>query len=147
MKKALILSTLIVTFLFIQLSTVYSQTTAEVDTDVEVVPKTTQKRFVKPTMSDASFIGGKTALDAYILKNLVYPDLARAYSIEGRVIARVKLDSAGKVKSVKIIQPLGFGCDEEVKRLLSKADQWIPARQGIYKVPSSLLVNIDFKLQ
>jgi TonB family protein len=147
MKKALLLSTLIVTFLFIQLSTVYSQTTVKVDTDVKAVPKTTQKRFVKPTMSVASFIGGKTALDTYILKNLVYPDLARAYSIEGRVVARVKLDSAGKVKSVGIIQPLGFGCDEEVKRLLSKADQWIPARQGIYKVPSSLLVNIDFKLQ
>ena len=61
-----------------------------------------------------SFPGGDAALAAYINKNLVYPDDALKYHIEGTVFAEVTLDSLGNVTAVEIPgKHLGGGLEEE----------------------------------
>lgn len=59
--------------------------------------------------------------EAQLAENIDYPPQARRAGIEGRVIVRLVVDPAGNVQNPEVVQGLGFGCDEEVIRLLSEA--------------------------
>jgi len=64
------------------------------------------------------YVGGNAALKVFLDKNLKYPKEALDGKIEGEVEAEYHVDGLGKIKKVKILKGIGYGCDEEVIRLV-----------------------------
>ena len=119
---------------------------------VSLHPETTSKvaknkTFVKPVMRVASFQGGDGAWKQYINDHLEYPVTAMKNSVEGRVVASFQVNPDGEVNNIEIIESPGFGCDEEVVRLLETSPRWLPAKQGVHAVRSKVQIIIGFKLK
>lgn len=77
---------------------------------------------------EPEFPGGMSALYQWINNNFVYPDSARAYKIEGRVVASFIIEKDGSITNIEILRTLGGGCAEEVIRLVKMMPQWIPGK-------------------
>lgn len=94
----------------------------------------------------AQFPGGSNAIAVYLKENIVYPDEAFEKKIEGKVLVQVTIDKEGRVNSPSIIEGLGFGCDEEVSRVLSSMPRWIPAQANKKPVTKSYILTVSFSL-
>jgi len=95
-----------------------------------------------------SFPGGDAALSAYINKNLVYPDDALKYHVEGTVFADVYLDSLGNVTSVDAPGThLGSGLEQETISVLMQSPRWHPAKENGQMVKSKVTVPVTYKIQ
>lgn len=89
--------------------------------------------------------GGMEALKAFIVANLKYPEEALKHKVEGAVEVAYDVDGLGRVRNVSIVSGPGYGCDEEVIRLVNmlvyeKANN--PGRNTM----SHKKLKIDFKL-
>lgn len=62
--------------------------------------------------------GGDEALNDFIVKNLKYPEEAKAAKIEGTVIVDYHVTDNGVVSQAQVIKSIGYGCDEEALRLI-----------------------------
>ncbi len=89
--------------------------------------------------------GGKEALNKFIRENLIYPEEALREKIEGRVFVRYDISHRGKVIRAKVIQSLGYGCDEEAIRLIKLLKFEVPKNRGV-KVTFHKDLYINFKL-
>jgi protein TonB len=97
--------------------------------------------------SNASFPGGVAALGAYIKKNMVYPDKALQFHVEGTVYAEVTIDSLGYVKKVEFpATHLGYGLEEETEFVLKSSPRWIPAKENGNPVTSKITVPVVYKI-
>lgn len=92
------------------------------------------------------FPGGDEAMVEFISKNMIYPDSAKTHNIEGKVVVKFTVDSAGSVINPIIIKGIGYGCDEEVIRIIKLLPKFNPAMAGGSKVKSELTLPIIFKL-
>lgn len=74
------------------------------------------------------FPGGMKALGKYVDgKNHHYPKEARQNKIEGKVIVQFIINEDGTPGDFKVIQGLGFGCDEAAVEAFKKMPKWNPA--------------------
>ncbi|WP_420386990.1 energy transducer TonB [Roseivirga sp.] len=89
--------------------------------------------------------GGETALKQFLQKELKYPKQALELRIEGTVKATYDVDSLGKVRNIKIIEGLGYGCDEEVIRLIGSLKYEKAFNKG-RSVTLHRSLKVDFKL-
>ncbi|MDJ1503136.1 energy transducer TonB [Xanthocytophaga agilis] len=89
---------------------------------------------------------GISALYTLIQKNLRYPALARNNKVQGTIYAGFIIDEKGFIKSPQILQGLGYGCDEEVVRVLNLMPQWIPAQQNGRNTAIKYILPISFYL-
>ncbi|MDW3651311.1 MAG: energy transducer TonB [Bacteroidia bacterium] len=92
------------------------------------------------------FPGGVKAMGRYLRKNAVYPERASRAGIEGTVHVRVVVRADGSLSDLKVLKGLGYGCDDEALRLVSKMPRWIPGVQNGVSVPVYTVVRITFKL-
>jgi TonB family protein len=99
------------------------------------------------SMTPAAFLGGNIALQNYLQSNLKYPTDARANGIQGQAIASFYINAEGQVADIQIEKSLGYGCDEEVRRLLESTQQWQPARLNGILVESKVRVAVNFQLK
>lgn len=99
----------------------------------------------EPKIELATPEGGRAAYKQYLEKNLRYPDLALENNIEGRVTIQFTVDSFGKLSDFKVIKGLGFGCDEEVIRLIQQGPKWIPTKKDSEPVSDNVRVKMRFK--
>lgn len=67
---------------------------------------------------------GYKRLERYIRNNLQYPEAAKANAIEGNVVLTFQVQPDGTPTDFKVIQSLGYGCDEEAMRLLREGPKW-----------------------
>ncbi len=86
------------------------------------------------------FQGGETALMKFIIANINYPQLALDSGIVGKVIVQFVVSIEGDVTNAKIIRGIGFGCDEEVLRMVYTMPKWKPGMQN------GKLVNVAYNL-
>lgn len=89
--------------------------------------------------------GGMEALKRFISENLKYPQAALDHRIEGSVEVAYDVDGLGRVKNVRILSGLGYGCDEEVIRLVNMLVYEKATNPG-RNVTSHKKLKIDFKL-
>ena len=96
----------------------------------------------------ASFPGGQAALETYIAKNIVYPEKALEFHVEGTVFADVYLDSIGHVTSVEFpANHLGYGLEEETATILMGTPRWVPAKENGVRVKSKITVPVTYKIK
>jgi len=73
-----------------------------------------------------------------------YPEIAQRAGKDGIVILEAKIGIDGIARDIKIIQKLGYGCDEAAINAL-KASKFSPARKG--KIPVAVRIQIPYRFQ
>lgn len=93
------------------------------------------------------FPGGQTELVKFLSENLQYPDSARHAGIEGKVIADFIVNEDGSISDETIIRGLGYGCDQEVLRVIALMPKWSPGQQNGTPVKVYFTLPVTFKLE
>jgi protein TonB len=83
----------------------------------------------------------------FLGKNINYPQRAKEAGIEGTVFISFVVGSDGNVKDVKILRGIGYGCDEEATRVISKLPKFKPGMQRGRATPVIYSLPINFKLK
>lgn len=56
-----------------------------------------------------------------LLSKIIYPKAALENSISGKVLVQFTITEEGNIKDIFVVDGIGFGCDEEAKRIISLA--------------------------
>jgi TonB family protein len=75
----------------------------------------------------AEFPGGVDSLLKFINTHLRYPEGALEKGIGGLVVARIIIEKDGSIGEMEIDQGIGYGCDQEVLRVIRLMPKWKPA--------------------
>lgn len=89
---------------------------------VAVIPAAVPEVFIAEEMPE--FEGGVNGLMRYVMQNIAYPDIAREIGKEGTVHVSFVVNEVGNVEGVKVLKGIGYGCDEEVVRVIGKMPRW-----------------------
>jgi len=73
-----------------------------------------------------------------------YPELARRAEKEGVVILEAEISTDGTPRDIKVIQKLGYSCDEAAIEAL-KSSRFLPARRG--KESVAVRIQIPYRFQ
>jgi TonB family protein len=92
-----------------------------------------------------NYPGGNKALDEFIKQNLRYPEEAMKNKVEGTVSVDIDIDVQGRVTSTKVKHGIGYGCDEEARRLAGLLQFEKKKYRGL-RVIFHRNINIHFKL-
>ncbi|GAB3520027.1 hypothetical protein GCM10027442_42420 [Emticicia fontis] len=93
------------------------------------------------------FPGGMPAMLDFIGKNLKYPKQARDKKIQGKVLIKLIIEEDGSISDTSIMQGLGYGCDEEVTRVVKAMPKWVPGKRDNELVRTSMVLPIMFALE
>lgn len=93
---------------------------------------------------DAHYPKGEMALYQYIFKNIKYSEEAKTNKAEGEVMASFFVESDSTIKSVNVLKGMGYGIDEEVKRLLMEM-KFAPAIQNGEPIRMNLMMNFPVR--
>jgi hypothetical protein len=107
--------------------------------------KDTNTRKKKNFIKLPSYPGGKKAFKEFVSQNLIYPEYALKNRIEGFVFAEYEVNDLGEISDIIIKKGLGYGCDEEVIRLLSLM-VYEPVHNRGLRVKSKMKSRFLFKL-
>lgn len=119
-----------------------------VETKAEVIEVPEEKKEVFTIVEEMpSFPGGETERNAFLAKNIVYPQQATENGIQGTVYVSFVVNSKGNVTDVKVLRGIGGGCDEEAVRVVKMMPQWHPGKQNGKQVRVLFNMPIYFKLQ
>lgn len=86
--------------------------------------KTNKSAAIRSSSSDIAPQNGWDALEQHIAKNRRMPVQAVANGISGQVLVEFTVTAKGKLRDFKVLESLGFGCDEEAVRLLQTGPAW-----------------------
>ncbi len=92
------------------------------------------------------FPGGEKKMYEYFVKKLRYPEVARDNNIQGKVYVSFVVSKDGSLKDIKILRGIGYGCDEEVIRMILLMPKWKPGTQGGKPVRVRYTLPVSFKL-
>ncbi len=95
----------------------------------------------------AEYPGGINEARKFIAQNVIFPEDASDNDVQGSVYATFVIDRNGNVTDIKIEKGLGYGCDEEVVRVLKKMPKWKPAELRGKKVRSRMRMPVSFVTQ
>ncbi|MFT6855396.1 MAG: TonB family protein, partial [Cyclobacteriaceae bacterium] len=90
---------------------------------------TTKIEEVFTFVEQLEYPGGMDAFYKAIGENINYPFQAIQYGIQGKVYVEFVVSKTGKVTDVKVVKGIGFGCDEEAKRVVSEVGFFTPGMQ------------------
>jgi TonB family protein len=94
----------------------------------------------------ANPIGGRRVYNKYLERNLHYPELAKQNKVEGKVTVQFIVDISGELTNLTVVRGLGYGCDDEVVRLVKEGPKWQPTMRADTPLQSTVRVRVKFKL-
>ncbi|MDJ1469940.1 energy transducer TonB [Cytophagaceae bacterium DM2B3-1] len=92
------------------------------------------------------FPGGIPKLREFLQNNLHYPEVAKKLKIEGVVYIHFIITIDGTIDEIKVKRGIGYGCDEEVIRIIKLMPKWKPASSGGRNISSPYSLPISFVL-
>ena len=92
----------------------------------------------------AQFPGGINKLSQFLSANIVYPNDALENNVNGKVIVSFIVETDGTISKIELYKKLGYGCDEEVIRVLKLSPKWIPAQLEGNPVRSKFNLPVEF---
>lgn len=108
--------------------------------DVGFLPST-------PTIMElAAPEGGRRMFKQYLEQNLHYPQAALENHIEGKVTVQFNIDMTGQLSNFRVIRGIGFGCEEEVIRLIKQGPKWSPTKKNEAAIKDRVRVRMRFAL-
>jgi len=93
------------------------------------------------------FPGGIKAMYEFLGENIKYPEAALKGNIEGKVFLSFVVSETGEMSDIAILKGIGYGCDAEAVRVLSKFPKWQPAMQDGTPVNVRYNLPINFQLK
>lgn len=93
----------------------------------------------------AEFPGGINKAREFIANNIRYPEEAVENEVNGTVQVKFTIEIDGSLTNIVIIKKLGYGCDEEVIRVLKRMPKWMPAKLKGKYVRSYYTMPVSFK--
>lgn len=93
------------------------------------------------------FEGGEAALYKYLADHVHYPEKATNAGQQGTVRVRFVVNEDGSISNVEVQRPVGFGMDEEAKRVVQSMPRWKPGKNNGKPVKVYFTVPIKFVLQ
>ncbi len=73
--------------------------------------------------------GDENAFTKWVGERLVYPEIAKENSVQGRVILQFRVNTDGSVDNVRVIRGVDPSLDKEAMRVVSSSPRWTPGRQ------------------
>jgi TonB family protein len=98
----------------------------------------------EPVVRLAEPVGGRRAYNKYLDANVQYPEEAKAQNVKGRVTLQFTVHTDGSLDEFNILKGLGYGCDEEVIRLVKEGPKWNPTTEDNVPVESEVRVRVKF---
>jgi periplasmic protein TonB len=89
------------------------------------------------------FPGGEEARLDFFAKNLVYPELASQYGIEGIVMVGIVVEKDGSITNIRLLKGIGAGCDDESLRVVKLMPKWVPGKQNGH--PARVQINLPVR--
>lgn len=80
-----------------------------------------------------------------IYNNLIYPEHAKMYGLQGNVKLIASVNSDGRVENVTVIEGIGLGCDEAAADAVMKS-RFLPGMRDGKNASSNVTLQIEFKL-
>lgn len=90
--------------------------------------------------------GGMPAMFDFIGKNLKYPKEAVKNSVQGKVLIKLIIEEDGSISETSIVKSLGYGCDDEVTRVVKAMPKWSAGKKDNQLVRTSFILPIMFAL-
>lgn len=91
------------------------------------------------------YIGGKQAFGEFLMQQLRYPEQALQAGVEGSVFVEYEVDDNGCVLNPRVINGIGYGCDEEAVRVVSMLQYEKVTNRGV-RLRSTVKTKINFQL-
>ena len=91
------------------------------------------------------FPGGMDSLQAFLAKEIQYPQVARDYGITGTVLVEFVVEKDGQVTNAKVKVPLFPECDKEAVRGVMSMPKWKPGKNMGKPVRCFYQVPVTFK--
>ena len=83
----------------------------------------------------------------YVSNNISYPEMAKSIGVEGTVYVSFVVSELGKVEGVKVMRGIGYGCDEEVVKVVTRMPIWLKAGKNAGRaVKVRYNIPVRFKL-
>jgi TonB family protein len=98
----------------------------------------------EPVVILAEPVGGIKAYDQYMEDNLRYPQQALENNVKGRVVVEFNVSVDGEITNFVVMRSLGYGCDDEVIRLVKEGPTWRPTTEDSKPVETSVRVRMKF---
>jgi Ca-activated chloride channel family protein len=114
------------------------------DASVEEKETNGEPEIFQVVESMPEFPGGEDSLKEFLKLNLMVPEDALKNHISGKVIVQFTVSTDGTIQDIKIVKSLGYGCDEEVIRLLKAMPAWIPGKQNGKPVKTTMILPVNF---
>jgi len=93
------------------------------------------------------FPGGPSALYQYLKENVVYPAVAAANNIQGRVLCQFIVEKDGSITDVVVVRSGGdASLDNEAMRVIQSMPKWNPGMQRGKVKRVKYTVPISFRL-
>jgi len=81
-----------------------------------------------------------------VLDNLIYPEHALRYGLEGTVTLTAHVAADGNVINTKVLKGIGLGCDEAAQEAVKKT-KFEPAENEGKIVEADVTLNVEFRIQ
>ncbi|RAW02971.1 energy transducer TonB [Pseudochryseolinea flava] len=94
----------------------------------------------------ATPMGGRAEFKKYLEGNMRYPQQALTNEIEGKVTIQFTVQASGDLSDFRVVRGIGYGCDDEVMRLIKNGPKWTPTRKGGEPVAGKMRVKVRFRL-
>lgn len=95
----------------------------------------------------AEFPGGINKARLFLANNITYPDEAVENEVNGTVQVKFTVEKDGSISNIVILKKLGYGCDEEVIRVLKRMPKWTPAKLDGKFVRSYYTMPVSFRTE
>lgn len=96
------------------------------------------------TNSEPAYVGGDDALYTYMYFNLKFSEEAKSKNITGDVTISFDVKTDSTTTNIIILNGLGYGIDEEIKKIISIL-KFIPAKQNGIPVRMNTMYTFPVK--
>ena len=94
----------------------------------------------------AKYPGGQDALMKFLSSNIHYPETARDYDIQGRVIVKFVVEKDGSIGPAKVVKGVDSALDQEALRVVRQMPRWQPGKNDGVAVRSWFTLPVTFRL-
>ena len=104
-----------------------------------------QGQIMENVEENPEFVGGMSKLYEYLGKNIQYPEMAKEYGIQGKVIVQFVVLKDGTIKDVRVVKGVHKTLDNEAQRVVKSMPKWNPGRQRGTAVNARFTLPIKFR--
>ena len=90
--------------------------------------------------------GGRKVFKQYLEKNVRYPEEALKNNVQGKVTIQFIIGTSGQLTDFKVVRGIGYGCEDEVIRLIKAGPKWSPTKKNEVPIKDRVRVRMRFAL-